>query len=225
MDEVVNGFILPKNWYVKLTGLPDDKREVLLKWARLYDPNRIAEYINSQKFWGRGETHCTIITFDKFKKYVLKENDMTKETTGYNSVSKLAAHMKDRTITAEQAQSIIKIAKSSCDWKKRLAKLWGEEIALESQQIKITEELYKEMRGACNIEQHALFDSVFGKDKQYFTTKDLKNGEWCKTDNHHYFRSHYRIICLEDAVEFEINTAFIGKKVRIKNIEFEEVEN
>lgn len=66
-----------------------------------------------------------------------------------------------KTITYEQAQSIIDIACNS--WKKKLFELWGRNIIYKNNII-VEENFYKEMRCYCTKEQHELFDKIFGKD-------------------------------------------------------------
>ncbi len=69
--------------------------------------------------------------------------------------------MKTRTITSEQAQSIIDVA---CEtWKNILFDKWGKAIVLK-QEITIDESFYQEMRKACTAPQNKLFDKIFGKD-------------------------------------------------------------
>ena len=76
-----------------------------------------------------------------------------------------------RTITPQQAQSIIDIACSS--WKETLFNMWGKDIVLKNN-ISVSEIDYKGMRAACTPNQHILFDEIFGKDKS------LKVGDWVK---------------------------------------------
>jgi hypothetical protein len=64
-------------------------------------------------------------------------------------------------ISAEQAERIVIAACSS--WKEKLADKWAKDILL-TRSIEIPEAFYKEMRGACTVEQHKLFDEIFGKD-------------------------------------------------------------
>ena len=78
-----------------------------------------------------------------------------------------------KTITHEQAQSIIDIACSN--WKKRLAKVWAFNIALKTT-IEISDDFYKEMRKACIPDQNKLFDEIFGKDKK--NVIDCKVDDW-----------------------------------------------
>lgn len=65
-------------------------------------------------------------------------------------------------ITAEQAQSIIDIAYG--EWRERLGKKWGKQIVL-GYGSAVPEKFYNTMRSACNDEQHALLDKIFGKDE------------------------------------------------------------
>lgn len=71
--------------------------------------------------------------------------------------------MKTRTITSEQAQSIIDIACAT--WKNTLFDKWGKAIVLKKE-ITIDESFYQEMRKACTAPQNELFDKIFGKDFQ-----------------------------------------------------------
>lgn len=73
--------------------------------------------------------------------------------------------MKGRTITPEQAQSIIDIACST--WKGSLSEEWATDIVLK-QDITISEEMYKRMRNACTGKQHRLFDEIFGKNEEHY---------------------------------------------------------
>jgi hypothetical protein len=70
------------------------------------------------------------------------------------------------------AQKIINIACSA--WRTKLAVMWANNIVL-NLNIEISEEFYKEMRKACNVEQNKLFDTIFGKDKKEFP---YKPGDW-----------------------------------------------
>jgi len=73
--------------------------------------------------------------------------------------------MKNRTISAANAQRIINIA---CEnWKQKLAANWGFNIAL-SKDIEILEDFYQEMRKACTDSQNVLFDDIFGKDVEVY---------------------------------------------------------
>lgn len=69
-------------------------------------------------------------------------------------------------------QKIIGCACST--WQFKLAKLWGSAFML-GQTVNITEEFYKEMRGACTSAQHVVLDEVFGKDAPKWGPKA---GDW-----------------------------------------------
>ncbi len=64
-------------------------------------------------------------------------------------------------LTQENAKRIIAIACSA--WKDKLSEIWGKELLLTGY-VSISEEFYREMRGACTRPQHGLFDQIFGKD-------------------------------------------------------------
>lgn len=199
-DEAVNGFVLPEKWCVRIT---EENIEVVgryydRKGARCYKSRSyIGKYYASHNLSGNmpvmGESYYgsnfvlnepegyTEITFHQFKKYVLKEKDMTQDCEIISTPK--TEPMKDRTITTAQAQSIIDVACQ--DWKHELAEAWGKAIALKTS-INVDEKLYQRMRSSCTPEQHTLFDSVFGKDKKEFTSDDLKIGEWMKCNDDTY---------------------------------------
>lgn len=99
-----------------------------------------------------------------------------------------------KTITYEQAQSIIDVACNS--WKKKLFELWGESIVYKKG-VKIEEVFYKEMRKACTKEQHILFDDIFGKDNipekgTLVYVHVSKNGEiYMRFYSHYEKEKHY----------------------------------
>jgi len=131
--------------------------------------------------------------------------------------------MKNRTITAQQAQSIIDIACK--DWKPVLAKHWAVTI-VQKGNIEITEEYYKEMRSACTVDQHKLFDEIFGKDVKEFTSDDLKHGEWFKSwGGEYYLKAGNNTLIHYSGSVFNPETIKMkGKKVKIKSIQWEEVK-
>ena len=73
--------------------------------------------------------------------------------------------MKDRSISAEDAQRIINVACPT--WRDTLATRWAKQIVLKHD-IEISEGFYKEMRKACTSPQNVLFDDIFGKDVEVF---------------------------------------------------------
>ncbi len=75
-------------------------------------------------------------------------------------------------ITPEQAQSIIDIACPT--WKTTLAKKWAIQI-VKKEEIEVLKEFYKEMRCACDTNQHKVFDSIFGAEEKF------KKGDWVIT--------------------------------------------
>lgn len=105
------------------------------------------------------------ITFEQFKNYVLKEENMNNRFPF--------------TLSAHNAQKIINAA--CTQWKTKLAAQWGYNIALNITAL-VTEEEYRTMRKACTAEQNILFDSIFGKDNEKCP---YKHGEliWVKSSD------------------------------------------
>ncbi len=99
----------------------------------------------------------TKITFDEFKKHVLK--------MGLDSRFPFK-------LSYEDATSIVDAACNS--WQDKLSKLWGAEL-LKNRYVSITELFYTEMRGACTASQNILFDKIFGADT---IECPYKEGEW-----------------------------------------------
>lgn len=98
----------------------------------------------------KGIISCTIPSYSVVQFIKELENQTTKQQM--------------KTITSEQAQSIIDIACTT--WKPSLAARWATDIVLKKS-IDITEEYYAEMRKACTTEQHTLFDKIFGIEVKY----------------------------------------------------------
>ena len=214
-DECVNGFVLPEKWFIKLT---EENIQSVFEWGHIGGSGmiKVGHFVSSEPSWNDKDTFTikgyTEITYSQFKKYVIKENNMEEKK-------------QNRTITAQQAQSIIDIAQANCSWKSRLARLWGAEIALK-RNIEIIEDFYKEMRSACTSPQHKLFDEIFGKDEKEFRVEDIKvgehfitkcGGEYLKCCDGRMFNIHNGKIYLNMMNE-------IVKKVVIKSIEWEEVK-
>ena len=63
----------------------------------------------------------------------------------------------------EGARKIIDVACSN--WKDKLSDKWSKALILYNRAL-VTEPFYKEMRKACNEEQHKVLDEVFGKDEK-----------------------------------------------------------
>ena len=64
-------------------------------------------------------------------------------------------------LSIENAKKIIDIACQT--WKNKLAEKWGKDLLLNAH-VSINETFYKEMREACDSDQHKLFDTIFGAD-------------------------------------------------------------
>ena len=79
---------------------------------------------------------------------------------------------KVRILSAQNAQKIINCA---CPlWKKSLAEKWGAKIVL-GEEIEVAENDYKIMRNACTLEQHKIFDEIFGKDVKEIDLRSFKS--------------------------------------------------
>jgi hypothetical protein len=146
---------LPKDWYIEVT---EKNLEELDAWRRsvateYLDNNlRVGIYVVSKHFKDDGSYfHGTM------SKDVMRNKYPHHKKIDLEAFRKI---IKSFTITAEQAQSIINIA--CVNWKKQLAEKWANDIVL-GNEIKISEEFYKEMRAACTHPQHKLFDGIFGK--------------------------------------------------------------
>lgn len=175
-DIIIDDFVLPEKWCLKRTDEVseliskffniDRRHSVFSDWKYIgYDCSSINNGIDAadtpKAFCNGG---CIEITFEQFKKYVLKENNMNTRFPFY--------------LSSRHAQQIIDIACNN--WKTKLAHMWGFNIALNVETV-ISEEFYKEMRKACTTEQNKLFDTIFGKDTPKYNYTDgelvwIKNG-------------------------------------------------
>lgn len=158
----------PEKWQLDVKQLDKDKLQIVKEWINKNSQSGCYSYnLDAFKYlifplWNN--THIcdsikldyTEITFEQFQKHILKEIPMNK-----------------RTITKEQAQSIVDSACST--WKEKLCAKWATSIVL-GLSIDIDEAFYKEMRGACTKEQHELFDKIFGSDKKEIEWDKLKTG-------------------------------------------------
>ena len=89
--------------------------------------------------------------------------------------------MKNRTIRAEDAQSIIDEANSY--WKVKLAAIWAMDIVLD-QHVEISDKLYKEMRQSNAIDSNTL-DDIFGPEIELVKASDLALGECILSKDDH----------------------------------------
>ena len=171
-DFLIDAFILPEKWCILRTeenadtvnsffSKPENNKE-----GYLYIDNTgylISEYLNTCNWIGapsiKPDEDYTEITFEQFKKYILKQDNMNT----INIDKRFPFYLDPR-----NAQRIIDIACST--WKPKLASMWAHNMVL-GNSIEISEEFYKEMRNACSVEQHRLFDSIFGKDVEDFPYK------------------------------------------------------
>jgi hypothetical protein len=171
-------FVLPEKWCIVTTS---ENFTVVKLWLQ-----NVKNYGLYNCDWSIGNIYCidegikvsgwmhyakeqkkgyTEITYKQFCKYVLKQEIKT------NMNNKFPFYL-----NPNDAQKIIDSACSQ--WKTQLATIWANSIVL-NKQIEIREEFYKEMRNACSVEQHRLFDSIFGKDVEDFP---YKVGDWIAID-------------------------------------------
>lgn len=94
------------------------------------------------------------ITFEQFKKYVLKENNM-------------------RTISAKQAQEIIDSISPHCAWKDTLFNKYGRDIFFNNP-IKIDEEQYKTGFDVATSEQKQLLLAIIGEPQKEINLRTKK---------------------------------------------------
>lgn len=157
--------VFPQHWCIKVTK---DNQAILDKWRlsvaiRFTDYDLgIGHYVLSDTYDGSYFYTCDIRESESYHKYT--EIDL-------ETFLQITQSMKSRTITPQQAQSIIDIA--CARWKEDLFNMWGKDIVLKNN-ITINETDYKCMRAACTPTQHVLFDEIFGKDNP------LKVGDWVK---------------------------------------------
>lgn len=176
VDKFKSEFVLPEKWCLKITKENLDfcksleNNELHYKKNYNYYVNGYYSAIRSDSglygFSSIPITH-TEITFEQFKKYVLKQDNMST----INIDKRFPFYLQP-----VNAQKIIDIACST--WKPKLASMWAHNMVL-GNSIEISEEFYKEMRNACSVEQHRLFDSIFGKDVENFP---YKVGNWIAID-------------------------------------------
>lgn len=147
-------FVLPDTWCIQIT---EENREIIRKW---YNNNRRGYSIGA--FYGMRDgvkstygvrglpENSFVITFDQFKKYVLKENqEQTK--------------MKTQSIKREHLKEIYDVA--CTEWKTKLANKAKEE---PFNDLIFSEEEIKEMFKAAKTDQKPILE-------KYFTLEEDKN--------------------------------------------------
>ena len=168
VDKFKSEFVLPEKWHVIVTkdnikyfkSLPNYTHLNLGTYTSITSIDNGWDTINLRKDYQE-------ITFEQFKKYILKQDNMNT----INIDKRFPFYLDPR-----NAQRIIDIACST--WKPKLASMWAHNMVL-GNSIEISEEFYKEMRNACTVEQHILFDSIFGKDVEDFP---YKVNDWITID-------------------------------------------
>jgi hypothetical protein len=107
-DNIVNKkneFVLPEKWIVKVT---EENKTVLDGWKQKINPysdpaGLFNQYLNYKGYNDFLKSEYTEITFEQFKKYVLKQDNMNKEIIGYKLVK------------PEYKEAILQIMKA-CNW-------------------------------------------------------------------------------------------------------------
>lgn len=98
------------------------------------------------------------------------DNEYTGEWQSVKEFVKQLDNNKMRKISYTQAQSIIDAA--CITWKNKLFSVWGLAIVFKNPTIAVSDEFYKEMRAHCTPEQHSLFDTIFGKERDFSILND-----------------------------------------------------
>lgn len=167
---------LPEKWFIKCT---EENVSALEHWSGREKGNLgddMSGYILNCKEWSplKQLAPYVEITTKQFLEQVytsfLKQQPMDK--------SKIVR----ATILPEEALRIVDCA---CDaWTRTLAKKWGE-LIVRKKNIRVYQDFYEQMREACTLEQHIVFDEIFGKDvvEKFQSYKDIKTFEdaleWC----------------------------------------------
>lgn len=155
----------------ELPTLPIGTNFRLAQWSdELYDSPFGGVHREGYVSYGRKSYKDTLYILCEKRGYVGTVHFMVK----LSDIEKLANKNKKpeetmKTITYANAQRIVDIACTG--WKETLFEMWGKKIVLK-QDIEITEDKYQEMRKACTVRQHEIFDEIFGKDVKF------KVGDW-----------------------------------------------
>lgn len=155
------------DWFKNFDATDEAYLEGTFKYL-IYSPER-----NDTNYDNFFDKDTIILTPEEFTKKFIKKENM-------------------KTITYEQAQSIIDIACNN--WKDKLFKKWGQYIVYRKN-IDVEEDFYEEMRKACTKEQHELFDKIFGKDnipkKGTLVYVSLGNEWYMRFYSHYEEGKHY----------------------------------
>ena len=162
--ELTEGFVIPEKWFCK----PTNKEDAFIL-GKYFDENRCGWVVSDVFYYQNnllailqaglsndnyGFSKCqnhTEITFEQFKKYILKDNSEKQKTM--------------KTITPEQALQII----DSFDKKlikNYLFSFWERDI-YEDKAIIVSKDLYNELLEVITPEQKELFDDIFKGEPQY----------------------------------------------------------
>lgn len=173
------GFSFPPFGFEILPSIKDLEKNDVIHCSTREEYDAICQLLHKLgKSWGSGDSYLKI---DHFESYA-SETGLCPYEGNYCCIE---AYKKDgRTIhpasifinqkqTTEEMKFPItlnkedaaRIIEAACEeWKPKLADKWS--TLLYEEDIKVTEGFYREMRKACTPEQHTLFDTIFGSDKQ-----------------------------------------------------------
>jgi len=170
--------VIPRKWSILRTK---DNHKIINQWCnsneKLIDRNTFTDDTYFIDYDGIGVPKMVfapsypLITFEDFKKYVLKQE------------IEPIIQKKERKLSIQNYRRIHKIA---CpEWKVRLQNKYGKNFAI-SDEIIVSYDDYKQMRIACTEPQHKLFDEIFGKDEPNIpkgtpclVSINVVNSEWC----------------------------------------------
>lgn len=158
---------LPKKWFIVVTK---ENQTILNDWRVTKAVNYLKHmpavghcvmnytidgslyYANTKDLMSTWYPGYEEITFEEFKKFVLNISEEGNKTDTRFPFK----------LSLKNAKIIID---SACpEWRGRLFDRWGREL-LTKLEISVGEKFYREMRKACTIEQHRIFNTVFGVDK------------------------------------------------------------
>lgn len=181
---------LPKYWVVETED--SEKFDTIVDYLNeKYNSNWKTALIYTYFGFDGSNEYNGIDAFDDIKRFKNNPILLTVEEA-YNLIKKEENMIDNRfpfVLKYEEAKKIIQIACPT--WKKKLGRAWGGDLIVDGKTI-ISEDSYKEMRSVCTIEQHKLFDEIFGKDKQI----PDKTPVYCWDDDD----THERTLTFYDAV-------------------------
>lgn len=211
-DFIEEEFVLPEKWCIK------DTHEEINEW---FNETRLCNYsglnmgyMHYPKIRGFGHFYHKIkegyteITFEEFKKYILK----------MDIENRFPFKLKE-----EDAKRIINIACNT--WKTKLSQMWGGDLLMNGH-VSISEDFYKEMREACTEEQNKLFDEIFGKDNkiEYKVGDYITVVEGCKNRNGEKGNTYKITLIRGSYFYYSLTSAIDTSIVKVRKATKEEIE-